>query len=262
MTLVRQIRLKAGPSDQHPFSLPVLTGLRELDLAAVTFFVGTNGAGKSTLLDGIARATRLPTLAGTRPATDDPAHALAARLTLVKERPVRHGYHFRAEDVRGFIDAVRREMREFAAMERQFESIEGDWGRAKAMGLARAQRDQLAATYGGDPLAKSHGELFLDVLIARITAPGLYLMDEPETPLAPDNQLALLTLINDAVAAGSQFVIATHSPILLALPGARILNFDQQPPVATAWNDLDHVNFTRAFLNHPERFLRHLGEPP
>jgi predicted ATPase len=87
-------------------------------------------------------------------------------------------------------------------------------------------------------------------------------MDEPETPLAPDNQLALLTLINDAVAAGSQFVIATHSPILLALPGARILNFDQQPPVATAWNDLDHVNFTRAFLNHPERFLRHLGEPP
>jgi predicted ATPase len=236
-----------------------------LDLTAdVCFFVGNNGTGKSTLLEGIAAAARLPTLTGFhRGASSAQAVAaqLAARLTLVKSKPIRHGFFFRADDVTGFIDRMSADMEDLAGIERELSAIEGEWGRTRAMGMARAQRDALHRTYGENPFAQSHGELFLELFKARITALGLYLMDEPETPLSPGNQIALLMLLQDAVQRGSQFVIASHSPILMAFPGAQILDFDQQPPAVAAWDDLDHVQLTRAFLNHPERYLCHLDDP-
>ena len=84
-------------------------------------------------------------------------------------------------------------------------------------------------------------------------------MDEPETPLSPTNQLALLMMIRDAVEAGSQFIVATHSTILMALPDAQILDFDASPPEPVGWDEVSHVSLTRAFLNNPEAFLRRLG---
>ena len=125
--------------------------------------------------------------------------------------------------------------------------------------MAHAQRDALKARYGEDPFAKSHGELFLELFQTRINAPGLYLLDEPETPLSPENQIAFLALLTASVAKGSQFIIATHSPIIMAAPQARIYDFDVCPPELAQWNDLEHVQLTRAFLNHPEAFLRHLN---
>jgi predicted ATPase len=92
---------------------------------------------------------------------------------------------------------------------------------------------------------------------ARVLDNGLYILDEPETPLSPIHQLSLLALLKDMAGDNCQFIIATHSPILMALPGARILLFDQTiTPVA--WEDVEHVAVTRAFLNDPESFLRHL----
>ena len=275
MQLLRQVRLKSGPADEHPFSLPVFSSFESLNFdTPVTFFVGGNGTGKSTLLEGIAAAARLPGLTGAdverSPLMESGRH-LAPRLTLVKTKPVKHGLFFRADDVTGFIQRLQRDMRTFSDMEGEFSTIEGDWGRDRAMALARGQREALLNRYGRDDsvagdgvaseealFARSHGELFLQLLHSRITAAGLYLLDEPETPLSPENQIAFLALLKDSVARGCQFVIATHSPIIMAALGSRLYDFDQHPPESVAWEDLEHVQLTRAFLNSPETFLRHL----
>ncbi len=263
MVFVTQIKLKTGPIEEHPFSLPTLQSLQALILdEPVTFFVGGNGTGKSTLLEGIAASTRLPGLTS-RNVDQSPLMAsgrrLAKRLTLVKTQPVKHGFFFRADDVTGFLARLAGDMQEFDEMAGEFAKIEGDWGRDRAMAMAHAQRDALKARYGEDPFAKSHGELFLELFQTRINAPGLYLLDEPETPLSPENQIAFLALLTASVAKGSQFIIATHSPIIMAAPQARIYDFDVCPPELAQWNDLEHVQLTRAFLNHPEAFLRHLN---
>ena len=107
--------------------------------------------------------------------------------------------------------------------------------------------------------ARSHGESFLQFFQALFVAGGLYLIDEPEAALSPQRQLAFLSLLKRMVETeGSQFIIATHSPLLLAYPGARILQFDGAGVRATAYEQLEHVTLVRSFLANPERFLRKL----
>ena len=112
--------------------------------------------------------------------------------------------------------------------------------------------------YGADPDAKSHGEAFLNFFQQRLVPKGLYLMDEPEAALSPQRQLSLLALMFDLVAEGAQFIIATHAPMLLAFPGARIYSFDESPIAEVPWDRTDHVRLTREFLAEPERYLRNL----
>ncbi len=257
-----QTRFDYDPDAAFPFCLP-LFACREVVTfeTPVTFFVGDNGAGKSTLLEAIAVGMRLPALAQTGTPQHplmEPARALAKQLTLVRRTPKRHGFFFRADDVVGFVQSLDRAAREHRELEEHFDETLSGEGHRRATGMARAQHEAVTARYGEDPFARSHGELFLELFRQRLTAPGLYLMDEPETPLSPSNQVALLSLVMDKAAAGSQFIIATHSPILMALPGATILDFDQAPPAAVDWDDVEHVALTRAFLNNPASFLRHL----
>ena len=99
----------------------------------------------------------------------------------------------------------------------------------------------------------------------RFVPGGLYLLDEPEAPLSPQSQLALLAMIGEMVSQDAQFIIATHSPMLLAFPGAQIYSFDKTPLAAVAYEDLDHVRITRDFLNAPARYLKQIlekEEPP
>ncbi len=270
MTLLRAVTLREA-GEGHPFDLPVFEDFTSLEFtAAVTFLVGDNGCGKSTLLEIIAAGTNLPSL-GQAAIEDHPLMAAARQarpaFRFVRGAPPRdgrrnkrrHGFFFRADDVTGFLQSVARTTEEHTAIAEELSnSIPGDWGRERAVAMAQAQGDQLRARYGEDPFARSHGELYLDLFKGRIAAPGLYLLDEPETPLSPGNQLALMALIMDAADSGSQFIIATHSPILMALPGAEILDVNQTPPASVAWEDVEHVSLTRAFLNDPESFLRHL----
>jgi predicted ATPase len=104
----------------------------------------------------------------------------------------------------------------------------------------------------------SHGQSFLRLFESRFVPGGLYLLDEPEAPLSPHSQLALLAMLGEMVARDAQFVVATHSPILLAFPGARIYSFDDGPVRTVPYEELPHVTVTRDFLQAPERFLRHL----
>ena len=259
---LREIRLETD-SGEFPFSLPVFDGFQVLAFdTPVTLFVGENGSGKSTLLEIVAAGLRLPALTQQRIDTHPlmaVARDAAGGFRFVRDGGRRRGFFFRADDVTGFLQTMRRSAEEHKELAQDFaKSLPAGWGRDRAVGTARAQAHALAERYGEDPFAQSHGELFLALFRARLTGPGLYLLDEPEMPLSPTNQLALLAMIQDAAAAGAQFLIATHSPILMALPGATILDMDTSPPAPVEWEDVEHVALTRAFLNDPESFLRRL----
>jgi predicted ATPase len=109
--------------------------------------------------------------------------------------------------------------------------------------------------YGVDLDANSHGQSFLKLFQSRFVPGGLYLLDEPEAPLSPQSQLALLGMIGEMVNQGAQFVIATHSPMLLAFPDSQIYSFDSTPIRSVAYEELDHVRITRDFLNAPQRYV-------
>ena len=248
-----------------PFDVPVVRSLETLELAAgVTFFVGENGSGKSTLLEAIALAAELPTVGSDetrQDATLDAQRRLAKHLTLSWTSRSKRGFFLRAEDFFGHakrLSRIKAEMRErIAEIEREYEG-RSEYARGLAMGPAYASLDAIEGQYGGDLDGRSHGQSFLTLFQARFVPGGLHLLDEPEAPLSPQSQLALMALMWDMIAEGGQFVVATHSPILLAFPDATIYTFDPTPPERVEFEDLEHVNLTRAFLNDPKSFLRRL----
>jgi predicted ATPase len=249
-----------------PFSVPAIATLEPLDLSApVTFFVGENGSGKSTLLEGIAAAARLPSVGAhdlDRDGTLAAQRSLARALQLVWAKRTHRGFFLRAEDFFGFQRRVATDRVEF---ERQLGALDREYAdrTAYAKGLAalplRRSLAEMEQRYGKDPDARSHGQAFLNLFQQRFVPDGLYLLDEPEAPLSPQNQLGLLALLLDMVRTDAQFIIATHSPILLAFPDAVLYSFDRLPVRAVAYDDLEHVTLTRDFLNDPRAFLRRLG---
>ena len=255
----------------YPFTVPAVRALADLRDglaldAPVVCFVGENGSGKSTLLEGLAAAVGLPAVGSTDVAFDPtlaPARALARQLKLAWRTRVTRGFFLRAEDFFGFakrLTQLRAELEARTAEVREEYHAQDRSGYALglALGPLRGSIAEMERRYGADPDARSHGESFLALLQARLAPRGLYLLDEPEAALSPQRQLALLAMLRDAVADGSQFVLATHSPLLLAYPGARLYSFDASPPAPVEWDALEHVRLTRDFLAAPERFLRHL----
>ena len=258
MTFLRRLEVMVGPDrDKYPFSVPAL---RELDVlaftSAVTFFVGENGSGKSTLLEAIALGAKLPPATG-KPLEHDETLAsvkpLADALRLGWRPRTKYGFFLRAEDFFNFARDLRRRGETMDAMAERFADD------PRVSGYMFAQKQALTSRYGEDLHALSHGESFLTFFKSRCVPGGLYLIDEPEAALSPQRQLAFLSLMKELVEHGSaQFIIATHSPLLLAYPGARILTFDDGAVRETADDDLPHVTLTRHFLAEPERYLRRL----
>ena len=261
-------RRSGGDERRFPFSVPAIRSLESLDLSQpVTFFVGENGSGKSTVLEAIAAAARLPTVGSDDVQSDGTLAAqreLAGALRLVWSRRTNRGFFLRAEDFFGFTKrlAVMR-----AELQARIDEIEVEYAdrSAYAKGLAagpmRASLGALEAKYGVDLDANSHGQSFLHLFRSRFVPGGLYLLDEPEAPLSPQSQLGLMAMIADMVAEDAQFVIATHSPILLAYPGARIVGFDEVPVKPVAYRELESVRLVREFLEAPERYLRGIVAP-
>jgi predicted ATPase len=250
-----------------PFSVPAVRTLPKIELtSAVTFFVGANGSGKSTLLEAIAAAARLPAI-GTeeleRDATLADQRQLAAALRLTWSRRPFHGFFLRAEDYFGFARRVADMRAQLHGRVAQVDTDMSDasaYARRLAAGPARASLAALERLYGPDMDARSHGEAFLTIFEARL-GNGIYLLDEPEAALSPQNQLGFMAMVAAAVEDGAQFIIATHSPILLAFPDALLLSFDSTPLERVEYAALEHVALTRDFLNDPDRYLRHLMQP-
>jgi predicted ATPase len=243
--------------------VPAIRSLESLDLsAAVTFFVGENGSGKSTVLEAIAAAARLPAVGSDDVVADGTLAAqreLADALQLVWSRRTKRGFFLRAEDFFGFTKRLAIMRAELLARMAEIEveyAERSAYAKGLASGPVRASLGALESRYGVDLDANSHGQSFLHLFRSRFVPGGLYLLDEPEAPLSPQSQLGLMAMMADMVAEDAQFVIATHSPILLAYPGARIVSFDEIPVRAVEYAELEGVRLVRDFLAAPERYLR------
>lgn len=267
MIYLRQMQLDEREPGSYPFNATPVASLGARRMAAdVTFFAGENGTGKSTLLEALARKLKLPALGGSDAAADDTLAAigpLAAALRLTWNRRQKRGFFLRAEDFFGFtrrIAALQDEMRgELRRVKAEYAHRDA-FARGQAETAFAGSLYEMESLYGDDPDAQSHGESFLSVFAARMLPGGLYLLDEPEAALSPTSQMALMAMLH-GLRDSCQFIIATHSPILLAFPGAEIWHFRQGEPIEAArWDALPGVRLTRDFLSRPERYLRHLLE--
>jgi predicted ATPase len=273
-----RIAFKKPPADDEPFpfSVPTIRSLPALDLSApVTFFVGENGTGKSTLLEGIAAAAELPAVGGEEVGADDslaPQRRLGAALRLSWVTRSKRGLFLRAEDFFGHIKRNARIDARIARESGEFGAAQGRLARGESGEVQPVDQNQVrtgpgalhtderdAARYLSRYDARSHGESFMDLFAIRVKPGGLYLLDEPEAPLSPKRQLEFLTLLLRATATGAQFIIATHSPMLLAFPGARIYCFDSAPVTEERYQDLGNVRLMREFLKDPSAFLADLA---
>jgi predicted ATPase len=228
--------------ERYPFNLPAVRTFDRLDFhPKVTFFIGENGSGKSTLLEAIAVALGFNAEGGSknfRFSTRRSHSVLHEHLRIAKgfKRP-RTGFFLRAES--------------FFNVATEIEQLDAEPG----LGAPVIQ------SYGGHSLhEQSHGESFLTLLMERFHGQGLYILDEPEAALSPQRQLAVLARIHDLVNEGSQFVIATHSPLLMAYPDACIYQCGTDGVAPVAYDDTEHVRVTRDFLADPQRMLRGLLE--
>ncbi len=254
-------------AERFPFTVPAIRSLLGQTLTfstPVTLLVGENGSGKSTMLEGLARAIGSITV-GRYQAGDDAtlrhSQPLADGLKLVWNHKTRRGFFLRAEDFFGYAQHMQQTL---AEMEGEIRRIEADTllsKTAKGLAIMPYAREVAAmrSRYGDGLDTMSHGESFIRLFQTRFVPNGLYLLDEPEAPLSPMRQLAFLAIVKQAVEEqGAQCIIATHSPIILALPQATIYSFDNGTVQPIAYADTEHVRLTRDFLNHPEQFLKHL----
>jgi predicted ATPase len=252
--------LTAAERRRFPFAVPAIRELPVLDVEApVTLFVGENGSGKSTLLEAMAASAELRSFGASDPTLDDSLakqRELANVLRLAWRPRSRRGFFMRAEDFFGFL---RMQARIDARISREKAEFLGKRFDHESPSAGGRHIDEVAAVAHLSRYdSRSHGESFLDLFRSRLEARGLYLLDEPETPLSPKRQLELLKLLLHAAENGSQFVIATHSPVLLGFPGARIYSFDRVPIRETDYDSLDHVIVMRRFLSDPASEIERL----
>ena len=221
----------------YAFQLPAIRNFSKLDLhPKVTFFVGENGSGKSTLLEAIAIANGLNAEGGSR----NVVFSTRTSHSRLHEALVMRRYHALIPDA-WFLRAE-----SFFNVATEIENLDREEANAR----------KIMESYGGKSLhEQSHGESFFALFQNRFGDNGLYLMDEPEAALSPKRQLQFLALLHDYVKRGSQFVIATHSPIIMAYPDARIYPLDGGGVREVAYTDTEHYLVTRGFLSNPQRSL-------
>lgn len=253
------------PDNRYPFTLPLFRSFERIQFTTpVTFFVGENGTGKSTLLSAIA-ASIGSIVVGNDGIDVNPdlanARELSNYMKLSWNARTRKGFFLRAED---FINYTKQLSNLRAEMEQDIRDTDvkyenrSEYVRNLAKMPFAGQLHALRESYGDGLDKQSHGESFFSLFHARFVPGGVYLLDEPEAPLSPLKQLSLISMLKDQERQGGQFIIATHSPILMAYPGATILSFDTIPLKSVTYSELEHVNLTRDFLNNPDAFLRHL----
>jgi predicted ATPase len=240
---VRLRREKVESFDKYPFSLPVVSRLEELELhPAVTFFVGENGSGKSTLLEAIAVAWGFNPEGGTK-----------------NFRFQTHASHSSLHEYLRLIKPPRR-------------ARDGFFLRAESMFNVASEIEDLDKGPGGPPIInsyghlslheQSHGESTMAVMMNRFGGDGLYILDEPEAALSPSRQLAMLSRIHELVNKRSQFLIATHSPMLMAYPNAWIYQISEHGIELVKLEDTEHYMIAKRFLSDPHQQVAWLLDSP
>ncbi len=246
--------------DVFPFNLGFLPHDEPLELdPKITVVIGDNGCGKSTLLESLALGVGLPTIASNDIREDETLGGgqLLQRFLRIRwtKSATRSGLFFRAEDLQRLVhrlDFLKKEL-DLALAELENELSEDALALPK--GAILREKADLERIYGPDLNANSHGEAFLRIFEKRLERPGVYILDEPEASLSPTRQLALIGLISERVERGSQFILATHSPILMGLPEAKILQIEGGKIQPVALEETEHFRVTRAFLNDRSLFF-------
>jgi len=231
---IRGIQLAPTDNTDYPYNIPAVQQIDKMEFnSPVTFIVGENGTGKSTIVEAIAVAAGFPNEGGTKNmifSTYNSTSNLNDSLKIIRgPRRERDGYFLRAES---------------------FYNVASYMEEPNPEGPLR---------YGGKKMHdQSHGESFMWLVNHRFFGNGIYILDEPEAALSPQRQLSLLIAINDLVQKGSQFIISTHSPILLSFPEATIYQLSPNGIESVAYDDAENVKLSRDFLNNPETFLKKL----
>ena len=218
----------------YPFRLPTLQQTQTLAFTSpITFFVGENGTGKSTLLEAICKQCGITIWEGTerrRLEFNPHEKALYKAIRVAWRNGPVPGSYFGSQIFQNFAELL------------------DEW--------AAANEDLLDYFGGKSLITQSHGQSLMSFFKARYRIRGLFLMDEPETALSPKSQLELVRLLKDMSLAGhAQFIVATHSPILMAASGARIYSFDEAPIHESAYEDTEHFKIYRNFMMDRDRYL-------
>ena len=234
MNYIKGIRLSSIPHNEYPFNIPAVRHLKKTGGITlnkpVTFLVGENGTGKSTLIEAIAVAMGFNAEGGSRDFylnTRKTHSDLYEHLQIIKSVRPYDGFFLRAES---FYNTA-----------------------------SYLEENSTLLRYGGVSFhEQSHGESFLSLVINRFDGNGLYILDEPEAALSPQRLMSLLVAIDELVKNNSQFIIATHSPILMAYPNAEILQLTEDGIDKVSYRETEHYKITKQFIDTPERMIKYL----
>lgn len=261
MPYLSSLNLNVSRTHPYPFDVPAIKFAKHLDLSnKITFIIGENGTGKSSLLETLAYRLQLPHMDGIGYSKKcfQAARELVSYLELqwLIERSV--GFFFRAEDFGDYLNSVHRNdvnlHNQLNLGDQVPEHIVQQMKDSANHQLHRVRRD-----FGQELDTFSHGEAYMHIMHQMVNKPGIYLLDEPEASLSPAKQLAFIYFLQDHLKNfNSQFIIATHSPMLMAYPDATIYEVTNKAMVKTNLEDTDHYSITKMFLNNPQSFLRHL----
>lgn len=262
---LKYIKDKNISPNKFPFSIPLVRAFEGIEFdSPVTIFVGENGTGKSTILEALAASTGSVAAGGEGIENDDTlryARELGEHFKLTWNARTHRGFFLRAED---FFNYAKKMSEIKAEMEKRLSELDDEYKDKSDFALSYARMPYMGSLYEmqemyGEGLdCNSHGEGFLKLFQSRLVPGGLYILDEPEAALSPMRQLAFISLVKEMVAKRCQFIIATHSPIIMAFPEASILSFDNIPIKKVEYDELEHVRIMKDFLNNKEQFLRRL----
>lgn len=255
-----KININTDKTHPFPYNVPAIKYDKNLEFNKnVTFIVGDNGIGKSTLIESIAHKLNLPLIDKNKAYG---SYGFSASITLEEYLELNlnidypRGFFFRAEDFGDYVGSIDT-VSDYLRIEMDF---------LKADNLSPHFQEQFInklnwrkREYGDFYQQMSHGEAFLEIMKSRIWRTGIYIFDEPEAPLSPERQLSLMYLIWEHLQThNSQFIISTHSPILMAYPDAQIFEVDDNGIETKQLDDIKNYYITKTFLNNPELYLKEL----